>query len=293
MEKIIVDDNSLGAVTSDNLFEKINRVLIEEKSAIEIDLQKVKFVDPYGLVSLCLVGRHLKNRCKELSIILPDCFDCQAYLYAMNFISYVKDFMQVKNTAEGIDRAQHLDQEVVLELTKIEKKETEPHNDIKNVLERLGVILRNQLNFDEKDAANLTNIISELCYNIKDHSGDEGLVALQRYQRRDDGKRFVVIGVGDMGIGIKGSLGKRHDVSSWSHLDAIIQALKKEFSAYPDRGLGLYMVSKITKDYDGALHIRSGNARLYLRHNPRGVKTAMFPGTQVSISLSELGQKKT
>lgn len=287
MKKIIVDDDSLGAVTSDNLFEKINGALIEEKPTIEIDLQKVKFVDPYGLVSLCLVGRHLKNRCKELSIVLPDCFDCQAYLSTMNFIAYVKDFMQVKNAADGIDAVQHLDQEVVLELTKIERKETDPQNDIKNVLERLSVVLRNQLNFDEKDTANLTSIISELCYNIKDHSGDEGLVALQRYQRKDDGKRFVVIGVGDLGVGIKGSLGKRHDVSSWSHLDAIVQALKKEFSAYPDRGLGLYMVSKITKDYDGALHVRSGNARLYLRHNPRGVETAIFPGTQVSISLSE------
>ncbi|MDD5584333.1 MAG: hypothetical protein PHV55_04690, partial [Candidatus Omnitrophica bacterium] len=83
-------------------------------------------------------------------------------------------------------------------------------------------------------------------------------------------------------------LGKRYDVSSWSHSDAIVQALKKEFSAFPNRGLGLYMVSKITKDYGGALHVRSGDARVYIRYNARGSQTVLFPGTQVSISLSEI-----
>ena len=48
-EKITIDDESVNVVTSDNLFEKIN-IPIEEGSPVEIDLQKVKFVDPYGLV---------------------------------------------------------------------------------------------------------------------------------------------------------------------------------------------------------------------------------------------------
>lgn len=290
-EQITVNDESLNAVTSDSLFKRVSTVLKEDPhSPIEIDIQKIKFVDPYGLVALCLVGRHLKNKCKELSIILPDSFDCQAYLYAMNFIPFVQSFMQVKNTISGADTAPHLAQDVVLELTKVEKKDKDPDNDVRSILERLSIILQNQLNFGEKDVTNLSNIVSELCYNIKDHSEDEGIVVVQRYQRRIDGKRYVVIGVGDLGIGIKSSLGKRYDVSGWSHVEAIVRALKKEFSAMPDRGFGLYMVSKVTQDYKGALHIRSGDARLYLRHNPRGVQTALFPGTQVLISLSELGQ---
>jgi hypothetical protein len=284
--QIVFDDETLNAVTSDNLFEKVN-AFSEQLPAIEINLQKVKFVDPYGLVTLCLSGRYLKSRCQELSIVLPDCFDCQAYLYATNFITLVQGFMSVNNIADGLADSPKLDQEIVLELTKIEKKEIEPNKDIENVLERVSTILRNQLNFEEKEIASLSNIISELCYNIKAHSKDEGLVAVQRYQRKIDGKRYVVIGVGDLGVGIKESLGGRYDVSSWSHLNAIIQAIKKDYSAYPDRGLGLYMVSKITKDYGGALHIRSGDARLYLRYNPRGTQTVFFPGTQISISLSE------
>ena len=290
-KKIIVDEQTLKAVTVDNLLEKMDVLLKENNlSSVEIDLQKVNFVDPYGLVALCLAGRHLKSKCDEISMILPNNFDCQSYLHATNFIPLINNFMQVKNKLPGIESAHHLSDDVVLELTKIEKKDKEPNNDINKILERLSTILRSQLNFDEQEIANFSNLISELCHNIKDHSEDEGFVAVQRYQRRVDGKRYVVIGVGDLGIGIKNSLGKRYDVSSWSHIDAIVQALKKEVSAIPDRGFGLYMVSKITQDYRGDLHIRSGDARLYLRHSPRGERTVSFPGTQVSISLSEIGK---
>ena len=292
IKSISVDDESLNAVTTDYLFEKVDTLLKENGSfPIEIDLQKVNFVDPYGLVSLCLVGRHLKSKCGELNMVLPNNFDCQGYLYATNFIPLIESFMQVKNKLPGVEAVQHLAEDVVLELTKIEKKDKEPNNDINKILGRLRTILQSQLNFDEQETANFSNLISELCHNIKDHSEDEGFVAVQRYQRKIDGKRYVVIGVGDLGIGIRSSLGKRYDVSGWSHIEAIAQALKKEVSAIPDRGFGLYMVSKITQDYRGALHIRSGDARLYLRYAPRGERTVLFPGTQVSISLSEIGKK--
>lgn len=288
IEKIIVDDESLNATSIDNLFEKINILPPNNLSAVEINLQKVKFVDPYGLVALCLTGKHLKNRCQDISVYLPDCAECQAYLYSMNFVSVMEKFSQVKNIADNLATGQPVDNDIVLELTKIEEKSAEPNKDIEGVLNRVDTILRNQLNYGDKEISSLSNIISELCHNIKDHSEDEGFVAVQRYQRRSDGKRYVVIGVGDLGVGIRASLGRRVDISSLNHLDAIIHALKKDTSAYPERGLGLYMVSKIMKDYSGTLHIRSGDVRLYLRHNPRGIETSNFPGTQVSISLSEI-----
>lgn len=293
IEQIKVDDETLNAVTCDNVFEKVVTISNAENNlvdftSVEINLQSVKFVDPYGLVCLCTLGRYLKTKFKETSIVLPTDPQCQAYLRRMKFITFAKEHMEVKNENPSLEATIHSTPEILLELTKIEKKNGNQQDDIKNILARLIVILQHELNFKEKETANLSTIISELCYNIKDHSEDEGYLAVQRYQRRADGKRYVIIGVGDLGIGIRNSLGRRFDVSSWSHLEAIVQALKKDLSTYPDRGLGLYMVSKIMKDYGGALHIRSGNSRLYLRHNPRGVETALFPGTQVSISLSEL-----
>jgi hypothetical protein len=46
------------------------------------------------------------------------------------------------------------------------------------------------------------------------------------------------------------------------------------------------MVSKIVGQYRGSLHLRSGDARLYLRHRARRLAAGLFPGTQLAISLS-------
>lgn len=291
-----VDINSLNAVTMDNLFERVDALLKEENiheyPSVEIDLQKVEFLDPYGLVCLCLLGRYLKNTFHDVFLVLPDDQSLQSYLSIMNFPHFAQQSMILKNANYIMDIPEKPGYEVLLELTRIETKDKGHQRDIKNItneiLERVGIILENELNFKEKEISNFSTIISELCYNIKDHSEDEGFVTAQRYTRKSDGKKYVVIGVGDLGIGIKNSLGKRFNASGWSHLDAIIKAIRKEYSTFPNRGLGLYMVSKIIRDYGGALHIRSGDSRLYLRFTARGVKTCLFPGTQISIGLSEI-----
>ncbi len=293
---LVVEDTHLNAVTTDNLFEKIGHLVKEsttqKNSYLEIDLQRVEFLDPYGLVCLCLIGRYLQNKFKEVFLVLPDNQSFQSYLSIMKFSHFAQNSMRLKNAHYITDATQKAGSDILLELTKIEAGDKDGQGDIINitnhVLERIGTILGKELNFKGKEISNFSTIISKLCYNIKDHSEDEGFVAVQRYTRRD-GKRYVVVGVGDLGIGIKNSLGKRFDVSAWSHLDAIIAAIKKEYSTFPDRGLGLYMVSKIIRDYGGALDIRSGDSRLYLRYRARGVRTCLFPGTQVSISLSEVG----
>jgi signal transduction histidine kinase len=130
-------------------------------------------------------------------------------------------------------------------------------------------------------------VVAEVCTNIFDHSGDSGVVAAQRYTRKQDKRKYVIIAVADIGIGIRASLAKRfRDATRWTHLQSIVNALQKEYSSRPERGLGLFMVSKIVGKHDGSLHIRSGDARLYLRHRARGIPVGDFPGTQLSISLS-------
>jgi hypothetical protein len=52
------------------------------------------------------------------------------------------------------------------------------------------------------------------------------------------------------------------------------------------------MVSKIVGAYRGSLHIRSGDARLYLRHRARRLAASPFPGTQLAISLSARSTQK-
>ena len=110
---------------------------------------------------------------------------------------------------------------------------------------------------------------------------------MQRYTSRA-GRKFVIIGVADLGIGIRESLGKRFSQArEWPHYRAIANALRKDFSRYPDRGLGLYVISQIVNQYHGSLDIRSGDTSLYVRQRARWVQSCPFPGTQVGISLSE------
>jgi len=95
VQQIKVDDETLNAVTCDNIFGKVATISNIESNpddliSVEISLQDVKFVDPYGLVCLCILGRYLKTKFKEISIILPADFQCQAYLRLMKFTLFAK-----------------------------------------------------------------------------------------------------------------------------------------------------------------------------------------------------------
>jgi anti-sigma regulatory factor (Ser/Thr protein kinase) len=158
--------------------------------------------------------------------------------------------------------------------------------------EASGVILNNQLNFSEEEVGNYTTVVSELCHNIVDHSEDTGYLAVQRYMNHSTGRRFVMIAVGDLGIGVRSALSKRYeDAEGWSHYEAITKALQKETSSSVsgDRGLGLHKVHEITRKYSGSLRIRSGDACFYFRNNRAFCfSPGFFPGVQVMISLAEV-----
>jgi signal transduction histidine kinase len=112
----------------------------------------------------------------------------------------------------------------------------------------------------------------------------------QRYSDSRVGKKYVVIGVSDFGIGIKKSLSVRHDAGEWTHGQAILNSLRKHFSRDEARGLGLYIVNQICNRYNGSLHIRSGDTRVYIRGQRHWEHVSThFPGTQIAITLYQRG----
>jgi anti-sigma regulatory factor (Ser/Thr protein kinase) len=177
----------------------------------------------------------------------------------------------------------------LLELTVIEdSKDVEVL--LSGLTDRVAQILARELQYAPADVQNFANVISELCRNIIDHSESVGFVAAQRYTRTDR-DRFVLISVGDLGVGLRATLGQRYPVDLWSDSEVIRRALLKQYSRHPDRGLGLTFVKKVASDYRGSLHLRSGSGRIYIRDN-RLLELAgpAFPGTQVTISLREREQ---
>ena len=235
-------------------------------------------------MSLWIIIRYLKHHFRKVRVVLPIDEDVKSYLYRMKFPSAVSETALIENQVNGWRKIGQ-PSDVLLEMTPLDKK-----GDLvevtRDVLGRIGELLKNNLGYKRRDVTAFSNVVSEVCNNIFDHSGDKGMVAAQRYTK-NDGTKYAIIAVADLGIGIRRSLAQRYkEARNWSHIEAIINALKKEYSRQTNRGLGLFMVSKIVGDYKGNLHIRSGDARLYLRYQAREFSSTEFPGTQLSISLS-------
>ncbi len=290
MKTLRVGVPHLTAVTMDKVFAEA-AALVEQHSdgdaeEIRFILEEVQFIDPAGLVGLWCVLRYLKRRHPAVVVIPPTDRELQGYLRRMHFPAVTSPSAVLEGTVGG--RGASGPSDVLLELTPIEQQ-VDVEQVIRTILGRIRRILERELGYGERDVTAFCTVLAEACTNILDHSEDSGVVAAQRYTPRS-GTRYVVVGVADLGIGIRQSLATRYrEAARWSHIQAIVNALHKEYSRHPDRGLGLFMVAKIVGAYRGSLHLRSGDARLYLHHRARRLAASPFPGTQLAISLSARG----
>ncbi len=284
METIQLDQIKLSAMDVDNLLAHVQKIGSDSfENEAELVMQDVRFIDPYALVGLCLSIRCLQKSFKEVRVVPPDDFETSSYLAFMNFNDHISPLASLSNGCNPVSSQELSD--VLVKITHIDSNSNFQE-------EALGVILNNQLNFSEEEVTSYTTVVSELCHNIVDHSEDAGYLAAQCYTNHSTGRRFVMIAVGDLGIGMRSALKKRYeDADEWSHYDSIVKALQKEStsSITGDRGLGLPKVHEITKKYSGSLRIRSGDASFYFRNNRAYCFNAgLFPGVQIMISLAEV-----
>ncbi|MCZ7673839.1 MAG: hypothetical protein M5U34_45320 [Chloroflexi bacterium] len=178
----------------------------------------------------------------------------------------------------------------LLELTVIDSPEV-----IDEILDRLINVLCDQLHYRIHDAYDLAIVFSELCQNVLDHNSvaADGLAAMQVYNGRHG--RFMQFVVADRGDGIRKTLQRNQKYAGLNtDIDAIIQSIKLGASEYedPTRGNGLYHLLELSFKHQGAVHIRSGSGKVYLRMDHRKAKGFDVPflsGCQFSISFRERG----
>ena len=253
---------------------------------LEFDLGGMRFIAPYGLIALCLMGRYARTTCERGIYRMPRAPALRSYLGRVRFAEALGGLVELAGPELLVDQEREKpESEALLEITRIEERV-----DVEMVLGHIGqrveAILAEELGYREVEINQFKNVIAELCHNILDHSLNWGYVTAQRYRNPRNRRKYVVIGVGDLGIGIKKSLAQYHEVSGWSHGEAIAKSLQKHFSRDPARGLGLYIVNQICNRYNGNLHIRSGDTRLYIRGNRQAeYASCPFPGTMISITL--------
>ena len=281
-----IRERNLSAVSCDTVLADLAGFLTgQSEGGAVLDLTDLGFVDPYGMAMLCLVGRMLSDRFGKVACRLPDDPKMESYLTRMRVFEELGKYVSLSGDPHTERPPAH--NESLLEVQEISQR-----GDVDEVLtlieSRVSSILTEELGYAVKEVTDFKQVVAELCHNILDHSQDRGLLVAQRYTNHKLNQKFAIIGVCDLGMGIRESLGSRFDISSWSHGDAILKAARKEFSREAARGLGLYIVNGICQQYRGSLHIRSGNARAYFRGKRSHIHSSdEFPGTQVSITLYE------
>lgn len=284
---LLVETERLTPMTADELLASFLAFVhgAADREALKIDLGPLRFIDPYGLVTLCLMGRYARTVVPHISYLLPRAYALRRYLGRVRF-EQALDGIAMEGPGLVVDpEREKTDSEALLEITRIQGQ-IDVESLLGHIGQRVEAILAEELLYTAVEINQFKNVIAELCHNILDHSMNWGYVTAQRYLDARSGKKYVVIGVGDLGIGIKKSLAQRHDVAQWSHGYAIKNSLKQHFSRDDNRGLGLYIVNQICNRYNGSLHLRTGDTRLYIRgHRQYEHIAAHFPGTQVGITL--------
>jgi len=183
----------------------------------------------------------------------------------------------------------------MLELTRVERNQ-DVHEVVEKVQTRAGAILSRTLRYPPTAVVQFSVILSEVCQNILEHAEAPGWVAAQTYfWKKRLGREVLVIGVGDVGRGFRGSLEGEYSGrfgDRWSDATALEAAFIHGMTRFPDqgRGHGIQQIRKQVRRWGGTISIRSGTARIadgadWEDLPPLGECLAPFPGAQITIIL--------
>ncbi len=276
---------------TEETFEQTLRSFLQSE---QIDLGRISFIDPYGMLALLEIGELCMLEDVRKTVILPRSDEVCRYLDRMDFFSHAKRYFALEYSSSESARKNNrsTDSDVLLEITPIERS-NDIHFIVGKVRDRAQSILAKHLRYDDRAINGFIVALSEVCQNIVEHSENRGFVGIQKYRFQNLSKNVVKIAVMDVGVGFRKSLSNRFKLRG--DLDAIDKALLHGASRYEDegRGHGLASVRRFVNQWNGKLSIRSGTARLSIlpdwargREQERGL--TFFPGAQINIMLPEV-----
>lgn len=280
MRLVLTSGEGLSAPSCDRLLARLVEAPAQQSVEVIVDLRSAAFVDPYGIAALVMVSRRLQQRDQRFVCVLPDQERPQRAAVQMGLLDALRPCTELRNLpTASLQRPSS-----ILPVTAVQSR-----HDVQVVVERLVAITRDRLGYGAGDAMDAAKVVSELCNNVVDHSGSQGVVLAQMGSDRR-GQRYVALAVADDGIGIRGSLARRHaEAARWRDGDAIERALGGLSSRQAGGGAGLRSVTAVVRRYLGRLTVRSGSDRIYLAADrmPTTHAGAAFPGTLVGISFSQ------
>lgn len=265
-----------------------------------IDCSALQFIDPFGMVGLLKLGRLLSGRGVRCTLKAPASQDVESYLERMEFFRHAPDYFHIRRQEVLFPSMppRSPPSDVLLEITPVARSD-DVHLVVETVREQARTILERHLRYGREAIDGFCVALAEVCQNIVEHSGDSGLVGIQKYFfARRLGRNAVKIAVMDLGMGIRHSLEERlasQFGETWGDLLALERAFFHGASRYDDvgRGHGLAAVRRFVVRWQGKLVLRSGTARLSLvppwaRGRAKAEGLHAFPGTQIAMVLPEV-----
>ncbi|MCL4299575.1 MAG: hypothetical protein KJ077_27815 [Anaerolineae bacterium] len=277
----IQDANILGGTVNDVelLYAQLEQTAPADQYIL--DMLTVNFVRPYGVIALICVARRLAALCNKPVLLKNLLADVHSYLHFMKLFEIGADFIHTVEPLKQIWQPAATPDQLHLTIAVNPASVETIAAQAKSIFARW--LLTSNL-------GNLLNVISELCANIYQHSGDsQGCILIQKYKSRTRGRIEVRLAAGDLGQGIRGSLSARHETIGPEPLD-YLRAAMQGMSARPSGrgGMGLRRVEQIVEAEGGYLWLRSETAAI-LSQGPGKVQEysnlVYMSGTQVAVEL--------
>lgn len=272
-----------GTAAVETLYSLISTA--PEAARYVLDMEDVHFVEPCGVIGLVTVARSLADATGKRVFIKNLGAQVYPYLHRMNLFQAAGEWLRpIESMSEEWSRNANTIN--LLELTQISGVDN-----VYTVVERAQSIFTPWLAPDDLD--NLIRVISELCQNIYQHSGDpHGCVLIQKYHSEVQHKVSICLAVGDSGCGIRSSLMPRFSGLGDEPLDFIRAAMDGNFTCRRNNkgGLGLRTVRAIATDYNGYVTVRSESASITDWGKRKGgmqyaTNLTQLAGTQVSVKM--------
>jgi len=214
-------------------------------------------IEPFGLAMIAAWARnmHLLGVTMEVENLSP----CVDYAWRMGLFNHLDvDYAPERDTHEEAGRFLPL-------------KQVRDGQDIKAVLADISALLH--LHEEPDTLAAVRHCISELLYNVREHSGssDGAFICAHRYSEGKPPR--INIGVADCGVGIRQHLHESHPEVGESDSESIMLAMQPGITGVrsgmygtPDNaGAGLFITRCMAKGTGGYFMLLSGDACYRLR----------------------------
>lgn len=250
-----------------DLCKRINASLSEitKERHVVLDLSEVTFVDPFGMISIIGIGRHMYNRQGIFTTIVLPRGSAGTYMERAGFssISIQENFIEVKRSTSWTKWLRNTDTGILNFFTN--------EQEIRSIVEEVERWMGSH-GYDESEQSSMSTFISEMVQNVCQHSRSpqRGVLCAQAY-RNHKGEHFLAWAIGDAGVGIRQSLLDANvpGIEGMEDSDAIQAVLKGRSSIQDDitRGNGFPNLFKAAQKRRATLFIHSNRGIYGLNMN--------------------------